>query len=224
MGSKYDDVLRGDDGANKLSGGQGDDKLNGRQGDDSLFGNRGDDTLLGGDGADLLSGGSGMDTAAYWTAWSGVIADLKNATNNTGNAAGDKYVSIENLIGSDFSDRLFGNALDNEISGRAGTDILHGRGGNDTLSGGGGADVFVFVKGDGQDVVSDFGHGADRIQLDQTLTNDANLTSTELIEAFGTLEMNGQSLTLDFGNGDEIQIFTTAGFDFLATESWFDIV
>ncbi|QEE37563.1 calcium-binding protein (plasmid) [Octadecabacter sp. SW4] len=224
LGSKYNDVLRGGGDANKLSGGQGDDKLNGRQGDDRLFGGSGDDILLGGDGADLLSGGSGSDTAAYWTAWSGITADLSNATRNTGNAAGDTFVSIENLIGSNFTDQLYGNALDNEISGRAGADTLHGRGGNDTLSGGVGADTFVFMKGDDHDVVSDFGLGADRIQLDQNLTNDSNLTSAELIETFGTLEDYGQSLTLDFGDGDAIQILGVAGFDFLATESWFEIV
>ena len=45
------------------------------------------------------------------------------------------------------NDDLEGDALDN---------ILNGKGGNDRLTGGGGADTFVFGKGYGRDVITDF--------------------------------------------------------------------
>ena len=75
-GSDHDDVLAGDQRANRLSGGNGNDTLyggpggddtnrddlDGGPGDDRLFGGPGDDALYGGEGGDLLKGGAGADT------------------------------------------------------------------------------------------------------------------------------------------------------------------
>jgi len=62
-------------------------------------------------------GGAGLDAASYETALAGVRADLQIIQTNTGDAAGDSYVSVENLIGSDLSDLLAGDAMDNHLSG-----------------------------------------------------------------------------------------------------------
>ena len=72
VGSRYNDILAGDGGDNRLEGGDGnddlyggpaggDDMMLGGNGDDRLFGGRGDDTLTGGEGNDLLKGGPGED-------------------------------------------------------------------------------------------------------------------------------------------------------------------
>ena len=61
QGSHYQDILVGDDGANRLSGIFGDDELWGNGGDDVLNGQDGADRLGGGDGNDVLDGGSGAD-------------------------------------------------------------------------------------------------------------------------------------------------------------------
>ena len=75
-GSDHDDILAGDQRANRLSGGNGNDTIyggpggddtnrddiDGGPGDDRLFGGRGDDTLYGGEGNDTLKGGAGADT------------------------------------------------------------------------------------------------------------------------------------------------------------------
>ena len=74
-GSDHDDVLAGDQRANRLSGGNGNDTLyggpggddtnrddlDGGPGDDRLFGGPGADVLYGGEGGDLLKGGAGAD-------------------------------------------------------------------------------------------------------------------------------------------------------------------
>ncbi len=61
VASKRDDVLRGNDQANRLKAGNGDDALRGRAGDDILFGGDGDDRLNGDAGDDTLLGGAGAD-------------------------------------------------------------------------------------------------------------------------------------------------------------------
>ena len=50
-----------------------------------------------------------------------------------GQAGGDLYVEVENVIGSEGDDTILGNARPNELVGGKGTDILYGAGGNDVL-------------------------------------------------------------------------------------------
>ncbi len=55
VGTRFHDVLKGDDESNKLSGAAGPDNLAGRGGNDGLDGGPGDDTCLGGAGVDTLT-------------------------------------------------------------------------------------------------------------------------------------------------------------------------
>ncbi len=131
-GTGFSDVLGGDNEANRILGGNGNDDIDGFGGNDSLYGGDGNDRLIGNVGADLLDGGGGTyDGASYWNA-SGLRADLAFTATNTGHAAGDIYVGIENLQGSLFNDTLGGDNNANTLGGLAGNDALDGRGGNDT--------------------------------------------------------------------------------------------
>lgn len=152
FGNAGDDYLWGDNGNDTLYGGAGDDALwgdtlsagrdtlFGNSGDDALYGGGGNDVLNGGTGRDRLNGGAGVDTADYANAARGVRADLQFAGSNTGEAAGDTFVSIEGLSGSRWGDTLAGNGSSNTLSGGGGNDSLIGRGGNDKLYGGAGND------------------------------------------------------------------------------------
>ena len=119
-GSSDADTLRGDENANKLQGGGGDDVLEGRG------------------GADTLDGGLGGDTASYAHSPGGVTVDLTltgpQATENNHDAAGDTLIGIENLEGSNHSDRLTGDDGNNVLEGRGGADVLDGGSGYDTAS------------------------------------------------------------------------------------------
>lgn len=126
------------------------DTLVGGTGPDSLAGLGGNDVLQGGDGGDTLDGGTGFDMADYTAAPSGLLADLADPVRNTGQAAGDSYIGIEGLAGTDLADTLGGdsganrleaNAGHDAVSGRAGADSLYGGAGDDTLTGGAGADL-----------------------------------------------------------------------------------
>ena len=80
-------------------------------------------TLDGGTGGDALIGGAGFDFATYWNATAGVTANLSDASQNTGEAAGDSYVSIEGLIGTSFADTLIGDGGVNLLRGGPGADV-----------------------------------------------------------------------------------------------------
>lgn len=153
-------VLLATDAGETVSGvaGARDDILPGLGGDDTILGLDGNDTLEGGTGADVLNGGNGIDVASYASATAGVLANLAGAAQNTGEAAGDSYVSIEALTGSAFKDTLVGDNNANTLQGMGGDDYLQARGGVDALQGGsgndqleGGADADTLDGGAGSD-------------------------------------------------------------------------
>lgn len=168
IGSDYDDVISGDIADNELFGGDGLDTLSGNEGDDALYGGGGDDTLSGGNdddllqgglGADILDGGAGNDTASYEAAATSLTIDLADASNNTGEAVGDTFTSIENVRGSSFDDAIVGDSQDNRLYGLEGNDALSGGLGNDTLHGGEGSDDLQ--GGDGADSL--YGNAGDDV-------------------------------------------------------------
>ena len=151
VGGAGGDTLRGNAVANKLTG---------LDGNDMLRGAGGNDVLVGGSGGDTLDGGTGTDVASYATATAGVTADLADATRNAGDAAGDTFVSIENLVGSGRGDTLRGDGGVNTLAGRGGNDVLFGRGGADRLFGEDGNDILF--GGAGGDVLNG-GRGFDYV-------------------------------------------------------------
>ena len=151
-GSHFADSIKGDSSGNILSG---------LGGDDTLDGYVGNDTLDGGAGADVLDGGAGVDTASYQSAASGVAASL--ATGGTGgDAAGDTYINIQNLQGSEHGDHLQGDGGSNSIAGGGGNDYLIASGGSDDFDGGDGFDIVDYSSANAGVVVN--------LQLGSTLS------------------------------------------------------
>ncbi len=152
-GNDLDNTITGNDGINTLDGRGGNDQLFGAAGNDVLIGGLGDDvlrgmdgndTILDGVGADVIDGGADVDRVDYVLATSGVTAALDNTLTAAGGAAGDSYVSVEILAGSNFADILRGSAVANVIFGRSGDDRITGAGGPDTLTGNAGNDTFAY--------------------------------------------------------------------------------
>jgi Ca2+-binding RTX toxin-like protein len=163
FGGGFDDILGGEGGTNHLFGIAGNDALYGFGGIDALYGGDGGDHLTGGTGSDILDGGAGFDYARYDYATGAVVARLDTPSANTGEAAGDIYVSIEGLVGCAFNDTLAGNNGANHLFGVAGDDFLYGLGGGDALYGGDGSDHLT--GGVGADYL-DGGAGTDFARYD----------------------------------------------------------
>jgi len=123
-GGDGDDTLDGGEGHDFLTGGAGNDVLHGGADNDQLWGNAGNDTLDGGAGADVLSGGAGIDTADYSGSATAVTVDLAAGTGHGGDAEGDSLNSIENVIGSAFDDRLVAGTAGNRLTGGDGADTF----------------------------------------------------------------------------------------------------
>ncbi|MCS6622547.1 Ig-like domain-containing protein [Roseibacterium beibuensis] len=124
---------------NLIFGGTGDFAGTGNAANNVITGGAGADVLRGRGGTDALNGGLGIDTADYTLAAAGVVVrlDLQRATND-GDGATDAFSSIENAIGSNFNDVMFGDGGNNLIQGGNGSDVLLGMGGDDILMGGSG--------------------------------------------------------------------------------------
>lgn len=149
-GGGADDILVGGQDADKLLGGEGVDtasyrdsakaltiRLDGRKstgdasGDrfysiekvegsnfnDTIYGASGDDIIIGALGSDTINGRSGNDTASYEYSAAGVTVSLA-----TGSDDGDKFASVENLMGSPFDDVLRGDSGANVLNGGRGRD------------------------------------------------------------------------------------------------------
>ncbi len=115
----------------KTSTMQGIENLRGSKFIDLLNGDDGKNILEGGGGGDLINGNGGMDLVSYLHSAAGVKINLATHVYRGGDAAGDILGSIEGVIGSAFRDRLTGDSHDNWLKAGGGNDILTGGGGED---------------------------------------------------------------------------------------------
>ena len=132
-----------------LIGGSGNDSIVGTSGDDYLLGHGGNDSLVGLAGDDTLDGGAGNDYLRH---------DLGDDL--VYGREGDDY-----LGGGEGNDTLLGGPGDDDLTGGHGDDYLDGGPGDDWMISGSGLDVLGFGSGHGNDTISDFINGDDRIEL-----------------------------------------------------------
>jgi Ca2+-binding RTX toxin-like protein len=157
-----------------------------------VLGGGGNDTLrvsasVSANGVALVDGGDGRDTISVWVdlpqegpggiggetrggAGDDVIVATLAAIDAKGDDGNDVLTGSNDLThGAD--DSLYGLAGNDRLYGRAGNDKLGGGYGLDTMSGGTGNDIFDVNQGDSgvglgrRDVIADFVHGQDRIDV-----------------------------------------------------------
>lgn len=141
----------GPDGGRDLIAADVEDIVSG-SGDDTLVGNGLDNFFDGGFGADSIDGGPGDDLVDY-SSRSVAVNVVLNGGPNSGNdedgplLARDTLVSIEDALGGDGGDALFGSAGPNVLLSGAGDDLVQGNGGEDLLGGGSGRDRLAALDG-----------------------------------------------------------------------------
>jgi Ca2+-binding RTX toxin-like protein len=147
-----------------------------------LHGNGGSDILESGKGADVVDGGTGNDRVTFQTSESGVHVDLVTNQGKGGAAEGDTYVSIENVTGTQFDDKIMGNGSVNILEGLGGNDVIVGGDGFDTLRGGAGSDLLL--AGGLYDTSGSGGSGAETVAggagADYIVLSDASSSSIVL--------------------------------------------
>ncbi|HWW25010.1 MAG TPA: M10 family metallopeptidase C-terminal domain-containing protein, partial [Caulobacter sp.] len=210
-----------------VMGGYGDDLLFAGTGAESFFGEAGDDVFGSGTGAATFDGGAGFDAVDYSSNSTGVTISLGLSTaQSIGGSASTTLISIEGLGGTALADVLTGDGSANLLYGAAGDDRLVGLGGGDlligaegadqldggdggdmlsgdqgadTLAGGAGSDVFLFLKGDGQDVITDFNTAEDKIDLSD---KDGYSTIRALVQ-------DGSDVVVQLSDTDSIRVKNT---------------
>ncbi len=105
-------------------GSAGDDMIRLSSGNDRIEAGNGNDTLFGSAGADQLIGGLGIDTVDYSSSQQSVTVDLFTGKGTGGDAQGDTYDGIDNVIGSAFDDTFISNASANGLTGGGGSDTV----------------------------------------------------------------------------------------------------
>ena len=129
-------------------------QIKGSQYDDTFIGSNGNDSVEGMGGDDLFDMGGGSDMVEYSHeedagGTHGVIVNLSGATISARIGTGlktvasgkaldslggtDTLVSVEDVIGTHFTDYIVGSEDGNYLRGHSGRDTLLGMGGNDTL-------------------------------------------------------------------------------------------
>jgi Ca2+-binding RTX toxin-like protein len=193
LGGAGNDLLLGGEGSDALFGEAGNDQLYGGFGNDTQDGGAGSDRYLvmGSQARDFEGFDSYLDTGAAGLdrivmvgsdvdlglkGFSGIeVIDASGVTGRAriiGDGGADRFdFSATSFIGSirieagGGDDTVRGSAGADVILGGAGRDILFGGLGNDILSGGSGDDIFAFARGFGQDHITDFQIGRDRLML-----------------------------------------------------------
>jgi Ca2+-binding RTX toxin-like protein len=232
LGSQYDDVLVGNSEDNYLVGYDGNDVLKGGGGADQLGGLYGDDLLVGGSGADHLHGGDDIDTVAYNESTAGVTVNLLSGVGCDGDAEGDTFFYVENVIGSNHADVLLGDGGSNELEGRKGHDKLKGGGGTDLLWGGGGDDELfgndgtdtlrgeagndALVGGNGKDYLYG-GANADTFVWDSTGETGLSVATADVIWDFNAaqgdhIDLSGVDANVYAGGNQAFTFIGTAAF------------
>ena len=138
---------------------------------ETITGTVDDDTIDAGGGNDIVRGGLGNDT-------------LLGGDGN------------DILLGEDGNDQLLGGDGSDTLYGQLGDDMLDGGAGNDTLNGATGSDTYQFGRGDGQDVVQNYGNSYGSPTTDASTTTDVVSFKSGVAPADVTARRNDTDLVL----------------------------
>lgn len=82
---------------------------------------------------DFIGSSDIIDTVDHSLSHNSVAVDLEGGTGGNASGGTDRYLLIDNVVGTSFQDTLMGNAQNNVFVGAAGNDTIMGRLGTDTV-------------------------------------------------------------------------------------------
>ena len=196
-----DDTLEGGTGIDFIRGGDGHDTIDGGADRDTLIGGSGNDTFIGGHGSDAHYGDSGTDTVTYANSTGRVVLDLENG-GASGDALGDTFNGIENVIGTNYDDIIFADSNNNVLEGLGGDDTFYAKGYGNQFLGGAGSDWVSYAASHDGVIVT--------LQSGALTTNDdfqdiENLIGTEGADLIGGDQAD--NILVGGGGGDRIAGF-----------------
>ncbi|UWR62827.1 calcium-binding protein [Phaeobacter inhibens] len=209
IGGNGNDVLAGGDGVNVIRGGNGNDTITNGDDDGSILGGgAGADDITGGTGADMIFGGNGDDSNLDGGAGNDVINGGAGDDTLVGGAGDDtlKGGDGDDVIGAaSGSNELRGGAGEDTVTGGTGADMIYTSLGGDNLTGGAGDDTFILKAGTGATTITDFGTGANKMNVEELGYNDlndvlavayeTNAGVVIAIDADTTVTLTGETLT-----------------------------
>ncbi len=118
----------------------------------------------------------------------------------------------DTLYGGAGKDYLFGDKGKDVLYGQGGADSLDGGAGDDVLTGGKGKDVFMVGSGQGNDVITDYVSGEDKIYLKSGLVSKA-IKEVEIVGSAKDviLKFNSGSVTIQDGKDKPITLADSKG-------------
>ena len=142
-----------------------------------------------------------------------ITPDSSNVAIWANGADGNPHLSARNIDASHFNEQaiLVGNALENSIVASKGGSAMWGGEGNenDTMRGGAGADDFVYLKGNGNDVIEN-ADSNDRIWF--------NVAPDDISEITSNVTADGRSMYVNFKDGGSLQV-NTANIDLIFSDN-----
>ena len=143
----------------------------------------------------------------------------KGADTISGNSGKDT------ISGGNGNDSIFGGADNDKILGDAGNDTLNGGTGNDTLTGGAGQDVYIYTGGN--DLITDYKSGEDKIKIGTITNSTVKGSDVVLTTNNGTLTVKGAkdkvvTFVDDNGSMTDKIFFANTSYEPLATGLTYD--
>lgn len=137
----------------------------------------------------------GVHGVEYFSFFDGSLLSYRDLVLNTFIVQGGE--NDDALFGTNVQDRFYGFEGNDELRAGAGNDTLTGGTGDDLLEGGAGADMYVFNRGDGNDIIIDSGDN-----FDGNFIAFGPGIAAEDLHAI----QDGDDLVIEYGAGETVRI------------------
>ena len=126
----------------------------------------------------------------------------------TGNALANTIKggsSSDTIYGIGGNDLILGNDGNDKLYGDVGADTINGGTGNDTLSGGAGNDVFIYALNSGNDVITDYTAGQNKISITGAKISKTSVSGSDVI-----LTVGSGNIKIKNGKGKKLSLYNNS--------------